>query len=71
LERWGSARTIGSFARTAVLVAAFVAWERRAEQPMLDLSLFRNPRFTAASVSVAKGSPYESDRSWSSPANCS
>src|SRR5947209_13514167 len=50
---WGSTRTLASFAVTAVLVAAFVAWERRTEQPMLDLSLFRNPRFTAASASVA------------------
>jgi EmrB/QacA subfamily drug resistance transporter len=50
---WGSARTLGSFALTAALAAAFVAWERRTEQPMLDLSLFRNPRFTAASASVA------------------
>jgi len=50
---WGSARTLGSFALTVLLVAAFVAWERRTEQPMLDLSLFSNPRFTAASVSVA------------------
>lgn len=50
---WGSATTLGSFALTAVLVAAFVAWERRTEQPMLDLTLFRNPRFTAASASVA------------------
>ena len=36
-----------------MLAAAFVAWERRTEQPMLDVSLFRNPRFTAASASVA------------------
>jgi len=50
---WASARTIGSFALTAGLAAAFVAWERRTEHPMLDVSLFRNPRFTAASVSVA------------------
>jgi EmrB/QacA subfamily drug resistance transporter len=50
---WGSARTLGSLALTAVLAAAFVAWERRAKQPMLDLSLFGNPRFTAASASVA------------------
>src|SRR5579862_5612296 len=50
---WGSARTLGSFALTAVLGAAFVVWERRTRQPMLDLSLFRNPRFTAASASVA------------------
>lgn len=50
---WGSARTLGSFALTAALVVAFVAWERRTERPMLDLSLFANPRFTAASASVA------------------
>ncbi len=50
---WGSPRTLGSFALTAALAVAFVGWERRTEQPMLDLSLFRNPRFTAASASVA------------------
>jgi EmrB/QacA subfamily drug resistance transporter len=50
---WGSARTLSSLALTAGLVVAFVAWERRREQPMLDVSLFRNARFTAASASVA------------------
>ena len=34
-------------------IAAFVSWERRTKQPMLDLSLFGNPRFTAASTAVA------------------
>ncbi len=52
-QGWGSARTLASFALTALLAAAFVSWERRSEEPMLDLSLFRNPRFTAASGSVA------------------
>jgi EmrB/QacA subfamily drug resistance transporter len=50
---WASTRTLGGFALTALLAAGFVAWERRTERPMLDLSLFRNPRFTAASASVA------------------
>jgi EmrB/QacA subfamily drug resistance transporter len=50
---WGSARTVGSFAVTALLAAAFVAWERRTEEPILDVNLFRNPRFAAASASVA------------------
>jgi EmrB/QacA subfamily drug resistance transporter len=50
---WSSARTVGSFALTAALLAAFVAWEQRTEHPMLDLRLFANPRFTAASASVA------------------
>jgi EmrB/QacA subfamily drug resistance transporter len=50
---WESPRTLGSFALTAVLAAAFGAWERRTEQPMLDVNLFRNPRFAAASAAVA------------------
>lgn len=50
---WGSLRTLGGFALTVVLAGAFVGWEGHVEQPMLDLSLFRNPRFTAASASVA------------------
>jgi predicted MFS family arabinose efflux permease len=50
---WASTRTIGGFALSAVLAAVFVAWERHTDEPMLDLSLFANPRFTAASASVA------------------
>ena len=50
---WGNTRTIAGFALTALLAAAFVSWERRTDEPMLDLSLFGNPRFTAASASVA------------------
>ncbi len=49
---WGSARTVGSFVLTAVLAAWFVAWERRTKDPMLDVGLFGNPRFAAASASV-------------------
>jgi EmrB/QacA subfamily drug resistance transporter len=52
-QGWGSARTVAGFALTAALAAAFVAAERRSAHPMLDLELFRNPRFTAASASVA------------------
>jgi EmrB/QacA subfamily drug resistance transporter len=50
---WASTWTLAGFALTALLAAAFVALEQRREQPMLDLSLFRNPRFAAASGSVA------------------
>jgi EmrB/QacA subfamily drug resistance transporter len=50
---WGTARALAGFAAAAVLAAAFGAWERRTEEPMLDVRLFANPRFTAASVSVA------------------
>jgi EmrB/QacA subfamily drug resistance transporter len=49
---WGSARTLGGFAVAALLAVAFVAWERRTEHPILDVGLFRNPRFAAASAAI-------------------
>jgi hypothetical protein len=49
---WTSGRTLGGFAVAAALFAAFIARERTTPAPMLDLSLFRNLRFTAASGSV-------------------
>jgi len=49
---WGSARTLAGFAVAVFLLAAFVSAERRSAHPMLDVRLFRNKRFTAASASV-------------------
>jgi hypothetical protein len=49
---WTSGRSLGGFAVSAVLLVAFVAAERRAPHPMLDVRLFRNPRFSAASGAV-------------------
>jgi len=49
---WGSPRSIGCFALGVGLLAAFIAWERRAGEPMLDVGLFGNPRFTAACAAV-------------------
>lgn len=49
---WAAARSLAGFAASAVLLAAFIAWERRTAQPMLDVRLFRNLRFTAASGAV-------------------
>ena len=49
---WGSARSVAGFVAGAALLAAFVACERSVREPMLDVSLFRNPRFAAASMSV-------------------
>ncbi|HEX3193311.1 MAG TPA: MFS transporter, partial [Streptosporangiaceae bacterium] len=46
---WTSARSLLGFAVSAVLLAAFVGWERRVAHPMLDVRLFRNMRFSAAS----------------------
>jgi EmrB/QacA subfamily drug resistance transporter len=50
---WGSSRTLVGFAAVAALLVSFVAWERRVSEPMLDVRLFSNLRFTAASASVA------------------
>jgi EmrB/QacA subfamily drug resistance transporter len=50
---WGSTRTLAGFAVAIVLGAAFIAAERRAEEPMVDIGLFAHGRFTAASLSVA------------------
>lgn len=49
---WSSAATLLGFAGAAALVAVFVAVERRAEHPMLDVSLFSDARFSAASGAV-------------------
>jgi EmrB/QacA subfamily drug resistance transporter len=49
---WGASRTVAGFAGAAVLGLTFVLRERRAAHPMLDVRLFRNMRFTAASGSV-------------------
>jgi EmrB/QacA subfamily drug resistance transporter len=45
---WGSARTIGLMAAGAVLIAVFVAIERRSVAPLVRLSIFRVRTLTAA-----------------------
>jgi EmrB/QacA subfamily drug resistance transporter len=49
---WTSATTLGAFAAGALVLTAFGLWERRAEEPMVDLSVFRNLRFSAANMAV-------------------
>jgi EmrB/QacA subfamily drug resistance transporter len=49
---WTASATWSGFAAAIVLVAAFVAVERRRLRPMIDLTLFRTPAFSAASASV-------------------
>src|SRR5437764_2340059 len=49
---WSSTRSIAGFLIAAALLLGFVAWERRSRAPMLDVSLFRNPRFSAACGAV-------------------
>ncbi|MCW5254557.1 MULTISPECIES: MFS transporter [unclassified Streptomyces] len=50
---WTSARTLGTFAAAVVLLAVFVAVERRAEQPLLRLGLLRNRALVGASLVAA------------------
>jgi EmrB/QacA subfamily drug resistance transporter len=50
---WTNPTILASFAIGAAILALFVAWERRSDHPMLDVSVFRNKRFSAASVAVA------------------
>ncbi len=52
-QGWDSARSITGFVVAAALLVAFVVWERRAPAPMLDVRLFKNLRFSAASGAVA------------------
>ena len=49
---WAAARSVAGFAASAVLLAAFIVCERSAAHPMLDVRLFRNMRFSAASGAV-------------------
>jgi EmrB/QacA subfamily drug resistance transporter len=49
---WGSGVIVASAAGAALLLAAFVAVERREREPMLDLGLFATPTFTGASLVV-------------------
>ncbi|MHA3024332.1 MFS transporter [Mycobacterium sp. BMJ-28] len=50
---WGSVRTVGSLAAGLALILVFIAVERRTQHPLLDVSLFANPRFSAASGAIA------------------
>ncbi len=52
---WGSSRTLALIAAGLVILTAFIVVEQRTARPMLDVTLFRNPRFTAASGSITIG----------------
>jgi len=50
---WSSVRSLSGYLGFLVLAVGFVVWERRIDHPMLDVSIFKNLRFSAASGSVA------------------
>jgi EmrB/QacA subfamily drug resistance transporter len=47
---WGSAVALGCIAAGVVLLAAFVGWQTRVTDPLVDLALFRSPRFAWGTV---------------------
>jgi EmrB/QacA subfamily drug resistance transporter len=49
---WLSTTTLVAGGAAAVLIAAFIRWEMHTDHPMLDVSVFRNMRFSAGSISV-------------------
>jgi hypothetical protein len=49
---WVSPATAAWLGIAAVFLVAFVWWERRCENPMLDMAFFSNPTFTAATTTL-------------------
>ncbi len=50
---WNSLTTFSGFAASLALIAGFVWRELRTDHPMLDVRVFRIPRFSAAAGSIA------------------
>lgn len=47
---WGDTKTLGFLAGFAVLIVLFIAWQSKARQPLVPLSLFRNPSISIGTV---------------------
>jgi EmrB/QacA subfamily drug resistance transporter len=50
---WGDPAIVGLLVASAVLLLVFIAWERRAREPVLDLDLFRDRTFSAGNATGA------------------
>lgn len=53
---WTDAVVLGTLAASLPLTAAFIWWELRTPYPLLDLSFFRNPRFSAGAAGTSLAS---------------
>ncbi|MFN8051514.1 MAG: MFS transporter [Acidimicrobiales bacterium] len=51
-EGWTNPKILVAFALGFLTLSAFAGWELRSEHPMLDVSFFKNPRFSAASTAI-------------------
>jgi EmrB/QacA subfamily drug resistance transporter len=49
---WTDGAVLGAFGIAALCLVGFLVWERHTAHPMLDMSVFRNPRFSAASATI-------------------
>lgn len=49
---WSHDTVVAGFVVGVAALVSFVVWERRTDHPMLDMSVFRSPRFTAASGTI-------------------
>jgi EmrB/QacA subfamily drug resistance transporter len=52
LAGWGSIEVLATLGAGALLLAAFVAWELRARDPMLPMRFFRSRAFSAGNAAV-------------------
>jgi EmrB/QacA subfamily drug resistance transporter len=49
---WGSIEVVGALSAGALLAVAFVAWERRAREPMLPMHFFASRAFSAGNAAI-------------------
>jgi EmrB/QacA subfamily drug resistance transporter len=49
---WGSLEVVGTLAMGALLVAGFIAYERRTAEPMIPMSFFRSRAFSAGNAAI-------------------
>jgi EmrB/QacA subfamily drug resistance transporter len=49
---WLDVKTLGAFAICAIFLTAFVRYEKRVDEPMLDMSYFRNRAFSTATATM-------------------
>ena len=49
---WDNGIVVGAFVLGLMALGAFVIWELNTSDPMLPMSFFKNPRFSAANAAV-------------------
>jgi EmrB/QacA subfamily drug resistance transporter len=51
-QGWGDPLIVTALVLGVVILAGFILWEAHTDHPMLDVTFFKNPRFTAASTGI-------------------